>query len=102
ALEAAGPRPWDQQAFPADDWDLWLRLTGEHGFAFVPQVVLRYRRHTAQATGQASARLRAADGYVRAKFLASCTSETDRALMTAGARFHEARLSALRRRWAIE
>lgn len=101
-LEALGPEPWDQNAFPADDWDLWFRLTGDAGFVFVPRVVLRYRRHGDQATGAADSRLRAADRYVRGKFMELCPAVEDQALIVEGARFHAARMGVLRRRWALD
>ncbi len=101
-LETVGGEPWDQAAFPADDWELWFRLTGEHGFVFVPRVVLRYRRHGAQATGAADARLRAADAYVRGRFMELCASPEEQAMIVEGARFHAARMGALRRRWALD
>jgi glycosyltransferase involved in cell wall biosynthesis len=36
---------FDERAVPADDYDMWLRLSRLGDFAFVDEVVMEYRRH---------------------------------------------------------
>jgi glycosyltransferase involved in cell wall biosynthesis len=48
-LEAGGYRP----AFTAsEDYDLWLRLSEHHDLSNLPDLLLRYRGHHAQVSGQ--------------------------------------------------
>ncbi len=44
ALDRVG---WfDERAVPADDYDMWLRLSRLGDFAFIDEVVMEYRRHS--------------------------------------------------------
>jgi hypothetical protein len=43
ALADAGP--FDAETVPADDWDMWLRLTTRGPMAFTPEVTLHKRSH---------------------------------------------------------
>lgn len=49
-LAAVGPL--DPSCRPADDWDLWLRLTRLGDIAFVNQIILRYRVHSNNVSRQ--------------------------------------------------
>jgi glycosyltransferase involved in cell wall biosynthesis len=40
-----GPVPFDQSVAPADDWDLWFRLTLKGDIRLIDRVVLNYRLH---------------------------------------------------------
>jgi glycosyltransferase involved in cell wall biosynthesis len=97
ALAPEGPQLFDQGAFPADDWDMWLRLTRRGPMAFVPEVLIAYRRYAGQASGS-DAHTRAAEVYVRRKFLASATPE-QRRLMLDGYRYAEQQLGHQRLGW---
>jgi glycosyltransferase involved in cell wall biosynthesis len=68
ALDRSG---WfDETLRACEDWDLWLRLAAAGGrLAWVDQVVLRYRAHTAQMTRDAG-RMRAAMLAVLGNFFA--------------------------------
>jgi glycosyltransferase involved in cell wall biosynthesis len=75
ALDRVGK--FDAAANPAEDWDLWIRLSLLAPLAFLPQTVLDYRRHTGNMSTQFS-RMRKADLYVRHKALkASAASDPD-------------------------
>ncbi len=45
ALERVGS--FDERAVPADDYDMWVRLSRIGDFAFVDEVVMEYRQHVA-------------------------------------------------------
>ncbi len=103
ALDALGPLLWDQMAFPADDWLLWLRLTeGGTPFAFLPRPVLRYRRHAAQATSRANPHMGEADAYVRRWLASRAATPERRRLVQEGVRYEWRRTAALRARWAAK
>ncbi len=101
ALDLEGPNPWDTAAFPADDWDLWLRLSRHGSMAFVPRVILCYRKHPAQAT-QAHRKKELAERLVRTKFLQSNASIEEKKIVSQGYRFAEQRISRLRIHWAAQ
>ncbi len=42
---------FDAKLTPCEDWEMWLRLARSGHFAFVNQVVLAYRRHGANMSG---------------------------------------------------
>ncbi|MGO8669949.1 MAG: glycosyltransferase [Capsulimonadaceae bacterium] len=50
AARDAGGHVFNPDLPPADDWDLWLRLSSRGDFAFVNDVVLDWRRHTCNAS----------------------------------------------------
>jgi glycosyltransferase involved in cell wall biosynthesis len=65
--------PFDPETLPADDWDLWLRLTGHGGhLAFVNAVTMSYRRHPGNFSRQ-KRRMRNGGDFVRSKALADPT-----------------------------
>ena len=68
ALSEVSPL-FDQGVAPAEDWDLWLRLSLRGHFAFVDRILLSYRQHTAGASQQ-EGRLVQAMSHVRRKMLA--------------------------------
>jgi glycosyltransferase involved in cell wall biosynthesis len=59
---------FDTHAKPAEDWDLWLRLSLLGPFRYLPETVIDYRRHAANASSQLS-KMRKADLHVRHKAL---------------------------------
>jgi glycosyltransferase involved in cell wall biosynthesis len=71
AFDRAGP--FDLRAVPADDHDMWLRLSRIGGFAFLDEVVMEYRRGDRQSWE----RPRGGVAYVRRKMLASPENDAD-------------------------
>ena len=77
-LETVGPWDPDRALQGVEDWDMWLRLaeTGAH-FARVPEVLLEYRVHPDNISGQAS-RMRARELALYEKHLARAGNDPDR------------------------
>lgn len=69
ALEAAGP--FDPAASPAEDWDMWLRLSQRGHIAFVDRVVLNWRSHEESTTRRLRRLVAPKHWYVRCKLLSS-------------------------------
>ncbi len=67
ALESQ--HPFDAEMAPADDWDLWIRLSLSH-ILFLNQVILNYRLHTSNASSDQQ-RMSAAALHVRRKYYKS-------------------------------
>jgi glycosyltransferase involved in cell wall biosynthesis len=65
AMEAAGR--FDAATEPADDWDLWMRITRIGHLTFVNEVTLRYRLHGANTSLVQSRRMIKAERRVRRK-----------------------------------
>jgi hypothetical protein len=65
AFDRAGP--FDLRAVPADDYDMWLRLSRIGGFTFLDEVVMEYRRGDRQSWE----RPRGGIAYARRKMLTS-------------------------------
>ena len=70
AVQAIGC--FDPAAVPADDWDLWLRLSTRGDIAFVNRVVFAWRHHAAN-TSRNRHLMYAGFLYVRRKMLRSAT-----------------------------
>ncbi|MGI8549509.1 MAG: glycosyltransferase [Dehalococcoidia bacterium] len=68
ALEAAGP--FDADISPADDWDMWLRLSALGDIAFLDRVVLNWRAHVGNGSQQRD-RIFEFHAHVRSKVLRS-------------------------------
>jgi glycosyltransferase involved in cell wall biosynthesis len=68
-LEAIGG--FDPATVPCDDWDFSLRISRHGDIAYVPRVVLNWRRHEANASDAGSARWRRAYYTVWRKTLSS-------------------------------
>jgi glycosyltransferase involved in cell wall biosynthesis len=68
---------FDLQAVPADDYDMWTRLSRCGDFAFVDRVVMEYRR----ATAPTWIRPREGVPYVRRKILTSDENTVEQALI---------------------
>jgi glycosyltransferase involved in cell wall biosynthesis len=66
--------PFDPDAVPAEDWDLWLRLAQQGPIEFVPDVLIDYRQHASNASSQLG-RMRRAELYVRHKLIAATAAE---------------------------
>jgi glycosyltransferase involved in cell wall biosynthesis len=76
ALDRAG---WfDERAVPADDYDMWLRLSRLGPFAFVDDVVLEYRRR-ARPTWVRPRGLGRGHAYVRRKAITSIDNTPEQA-----------------------
>jgi len=90
---------FDARAQPADDYDMWIRLSRLGGIGFVPHVVLRYRVHDDNTSLRPHPPRGRGTPYVRYK-LATAADNTpaQRRLVTAGFRAHQRDL--LRERWA--
>jgi glycosyltransferase involved in cell wall biosynthesis len=78
ALEAVGP--FDARMNPSEDYDMWLRLSRLGDIAFVDKVILGYRRHSANMSGDERV-MRAADLAVRSKALLSPENSADQSHM---------------------
>jgi glycosyltransferase involved in cell wall biosynthesis len=63
ALDKSGG--YDQSAWPAEDYDLWLRLSEQGRLANVPEYLYRYREHGAGISGQNAERQSVAVAVVR-------------------------------------
>jgi glycosyltransferase involved in cell wall biosynthesis len=99
ALDRAGAfRPLFQ---PAEDWDLWVRLSRLGHFAVVDDIVLNYRLHPAQLIR----RPEMTDATVRVEheILESPeNSDEQRSVAVRSARRRERRLAVTRLRWALD
>lgn len=100
ALPAAGA--FDPAASPCDDWDLWLRLSQRGPIAFVDRVVLGWRRHGGNASGEWT-RMSRQVAYVRRKLLSSSelSAEQRRTAYVANG-FWGGQVCSMRFRWARE
>lgn len=98
ALRAVGP--FDPVCRPADDWDIWLRLSRLGDIAFVNRVVLRYRVHEGNASRHRRA-MDQAEWTVRRKMrhAAQNTAEQQHAARI-GCRLKARQVCALRLKWA--
>ncbi len=97
-LEQIGP--WDQAVAPADDWDIWARLTLHGPILTVPRVTLRYRMHGNNASKQSGKMKRGERAFYR-KLMESPQLDTERRRMArSGGWNHEQGLYSGRRRWA--
>jgi glycosyltransferase involved in cell wall biosynthesis len=90
---------FDARAVPADDYDMWLRLSRLGGLAFVPRVVLRYRLHDARTSLRPRPPRGQGTPYIHYK-LATAAENTpaQRRLVTTAFRAYQRDL--LRQRWA--
>lgn len=58
--------PMDKGTSPQEDWDYWIRVARHGDFAFRNRIVVKYRRHDSNASGQFAKSYRMAR-YVRYK-----------------------------------
>jgi glycosyltransferase involved in cell wall biosynthesis len=87
ALQRAGL--FDPDAVPAEDWDMWLRLSLQGPFAFLPQPLYGYRLHGTNSTANATRKHKSLY-YVRRKCVADASLPyARRATMMAGFRWYE-------------
>ncbi len=87
AMKNAGS--FDPDAVPAEDWDMWLRLSLAGPFGFLPEPLYGYRLHGANSTAN-TIRKNQSLYYVRRKFvLDGSMSASARATMMAGFRWYE-------------
>lgn len=85
ALETAGP--FDSQAAPADDWDMWLRLTMQGDIVLLDKVTLYWRQHGSNVSTQRQ-RMNKAGRRVHRKFFdAPGLSPEQRRLVLVGYRW---------------
>jgi glycosyltransferase involved in cell wall biosynthesis len=92
--------PFDPEMAPADDYDLWLRLTLRGPFAFEDRVVLNYRKHLSN-TSLNSDLMRRSDRLVRHKLITSSLLNAEqRRQMVLGYRLLEKQNCTARLRWA--
>jgi glycosyltransferase involved in cell wall biosynthesis len=86
---------------PAEDWELWLRMTREAPFAAVDQLVLNYRQHPGQMIRNPNVVL--AELYVRSALIYSPNlTPEERRLAVEGERLHRRDVARQRLRWAGE
>ena len=80
---------FDPKAVPAEDWDMWLRLSLRAPFGFIREPLYGYRLHGTNSTRD-SIRKNDALYYVRRKFATDpCFPRPTRATMVAGFRWYE-------------
>jgi glycosyltransferase involved in cell wall biosynthesis len=97
ALDRVGR--FDPRAEPADDYDMWARLSRLGELAFLLDVVLQYRIHPRQTSRRSAARRGRGEPYVRYKLIASSDNSADqRRLAVAG--FRAQQMRAARRHWS--
>jgi glycosyltransferase involved in cell wall biosynthesis len=98
ALDAIGPI--DPETSPVEDYDLWLRMCAGGYFVFVPEVVLYYRWHGKNTSGD-NPRMRGAMETVRRKILSSpLLSEQQRAYALETWRYNERVAGRAHMEWA--
>lgn len=73
---------FDPALSPAEDWDMWLRMSLLGEIAFVPQIVYRYRQH-GSASSQNVAAMRRAEERVRESLLARLDNSQRKAALSA-------------------
>jgi teichuronic acid biosynthesis glycosyltransferase TuaG len=96
ALDRIGGFDW--RAEPADDYDLWVRLSRIGPIEFVNTVVLAYREHAGNRSLRAPPPRGRGTGYVRRKLITSIENTAEqRRIAIEGFRAHEGML--LRQRW---
>jgi glycosyltransferase involved in cell wall biosynthesis len=76
AIDAVGV--FDPRATPADDYDMWLRLSRRGDFAFVDALVMEYRQH-AKPTWRRPRGVGQGAPYVRRKTIFSAENSHDQA-----------------------
>ena len=90
---------FDERAEPADDYDLWARLSRHGEVVFINRIVLAYRVHEGQRSSRAPPRRGHGTGYVRHKLVTSPENTPgQRRVAIEGFRAHERKL--LRERWS--
>jgi glycosyltransferase involved in cell wall biosynthesis len=90
---------FDQSAEPADDYDLWIRLSRRGEIAFVNRVVLGYRQHQEARSNRPPPPRGRGAGYVRHKLVTSPeNTPAQRRLAIAGFRAHAR--APLAQRWS--
>ena len=99
-LQRAGP--WDQAVAPADDWDMWARLTLYGPILMLPHAVLRYRMHGNNASRQSDKMKRGERAFYRKTMALPSLDATQKRMVRIGAWNHEYGLFRGRRRWALE
>ena len=76
----AGLEPiYRQDKVPAEDYDLWVRLSVSCKFSNVPKRLLRYRMHDNQVSTQKAALLQDKIGEIRRDFMALHLKDADQA-----------------------
>lgn len=98
ALEAVGH--FDLSLTIGEDWDLWLRLSRRGDIAFADRIVLHYRQHAHNATGQKRS-MRQGELILARKLVTSGDNTPEQAqIARLGYRCRERHYGALRLRWA--
>lgn len=85
AIARANPYRED---FACEDFELWTRLIDRHRMGNVPAVLLRYRRHSDQASKRHAARIRVDAGVCRRRGFDAVFPGADPALLAAFDRMH--------------
>jgi glycosyltransferase involved in cell wall biosynthesis len=93
ALRTAGP--FDPQASPCDDWDMWLRLSQLGCIAYLGRVALGWRSHDGNTSADEALMIQKQE-YVREKLLSAAhlTADQRRLVMMANAYWGRALYSA--------
>ena len=97
-LQQAGS--WDQAVAPADDWDMWARLTLHGPILALPHAILRYRLHGNNASRQSDKMKQAERAFYRKLMALPQLSAAQKQMARTGAWNHERGLYRGRRRWA--
>jgi len=100
ALRIAGP--FDSAMAPADDWDMWLRLSSSSHIAFIDRVVVGWRQHEGNVSRQARV-MTVSDARVRKKILlAPGLTEEHRRLARRSYRLYKHNMSNRWLTWATQ
>ncbi len=99
-LEQAGA--WDQAVAPADDWDIWARLTLLGPILTLNRVVLRYRMHGGNASRQSERMKQAERAFFRKLMSLPTLTDAQKQMVRSGAWNHEHGLFRGRKKWAVE
>lgn len=97
-LQQAGP--WDQAVAPADDWDMWARLTLRGPIINLSRSVLRYRMHENNASRQSEKMKQAERAFYRKLMALPALNVAQKRMVQQGAWSHEHTLFRGRRKWA--
>ena len=91
---------WDQSVAPADDWDIWARLTLHGPILTIPRVILRYRMHGNNASKQSGKMKQGERAFYRKLMESPQLDAARRRMARLGAWNHEQGLYSGRRQWA--
>lgn len=94
---------FDPLAAPADDYDMWLRLSLIGDIAFADHLVVGFRKHPGNQSQRNANAVSHGSSYVRAKvYNSSAISAHDRDILVVALRISSRRLIGSRVRWSVQ